>query len=175
MRGEHLNVAPRNDASRRTNAQRDRWATSRPSSAISVSCPQAFLACGRTRVLIVFYHLRSRVFANERPTVPSIFNVYGDSGECPNASAILIDTPLQLCFTSKASVQPFRRKVDCCISRPPLTRAFPLSALRYSLHAYFIHVACASLLCVRSARASVHTCAINPSHAYSFIRIEIRV
>lgn len=27
-------------------------------------------------------HLRSRVFANERPTVASIFNVYGDSGEC---------------------------------------------------------------------------------------------
>jgi hypothetical protein len=31
---------------------------------------------------LVFLILRSRVFANERPTVASIFNVYGDSGEC---------------------------------------------------------------------------------------------
>ena len=60
-----------------------------PSSDISVSCPQAFLACGRVWVYCVFCHLRSRVFANERPTVPSIFNVYGDSGECPSAISCL--------------------------------------------------------------------------------------
>lgn len=52
---------------------------------VVVSCSRAFLASGRTRVASVrrvSCHLRSRVFANERPTVASIFNVYGDSGEC---------------------------------------------------------------------------------------------
>lgn len=80
---QRLNVAQRDARAnwREATAVAILW----PSSDISVSCPQAFLACGRTWVSRVFCHLRSRVFANERPTVPSIFNVYGDSGECPSA------------------------------------------------------------------------------------------
>lgn len=44
----------------------------------------------------MFCHLRSRVFANERPTVPSIFNVYGDSGE--SLMAMIIRTRISTRF-----------------------------------------------------------------------------
>lgn len=80
--------------------------------------------------------LRSRVFANERPTVASIFNVYGDSGECSQKLvAIALEEAAWRLTREKRRVRVCGRKVDCrvCSSttrtslgdvRAPFTRCY---------------------------------------------------
>lgn len=128
----------------------------------------------------MFCHLRSRVFANERPTVPSIFNVYGDSGE--SLMAMIIRTKISTrfrgwFFACTPRCLPRSKKSIAGFTGAVYARVCPSfgCVLPFVYPIYYIRVTMLRFAC-ECARASLSACTIRPTlYPRSFTRIEIRV